>query len=200
MPFTKVTGCTQCCRQICLRQLNCISITKKCALWCRRSDGGPLDWCCRSVVFHTDSTVTQAIINKGCSKTTTTTINKQTKQNPYVNNNNSLLSKVAWACAQINCRISGVHVAGSIYCLPPVPHLLEGKIHELVQLLSCYHRGIQSVIEWNQRMSFCLCRSSGTQPESGAGQRSITVQVAHFSVNTRRTYQADTFAFIFSVL
>ena len=55
-------------------------------------------WRGKSVVFHTDSMVTQAIINKGRSK------------NPYIN---SLLPKVAWECAKINCRISAVHVAGS---------------------------------------------------------------------------------------
>ena len=96
-------------------------------------------WRGRSVVFHTDSTVTQAIINKGRSK------------NPYVN---SLLRKVAWECAKINCRISAVHVAGSINIMADtISRLHEGKINEFVRLLSYYHRGRQPVIEWNQHMS-----------------------------------------------
>ena len=96
-------------------------------------------WRSRSVVFHTDSTVTQAIINKGRSK------------NPYVN---SLLRKLAWECAMINCRISAVHVAGSFNIMADsVSRLHEGKINELVQLLSYYHLGRQPVIERNQHMS-----------------------------------------------
>ena len=90
-------------------------------------------------MFHTDSTVTQAIINKGRFK------------KPYVN---SLLRNVPWECAKITSRISAVHVAGSMSIMvDTVSHLHEGKINELVQLLSCYHRRRQPVIEWNQHMS-----------------------------------------------
>ena len=89
---------------------------------------------------------------------------------------------MAWECAKINCRISAVHVAGSINIMADtVSHLHEGKINEFVQLLSYYHRGRQPVIEWNQHMYksalFFLSVQMQQHPaESGVGQRSITVK------------------------
>ena len=60
-------------------------------------------WHGKTVIVHTDSTVTKSVINKGWSR------------NAYVNR---LLRKMTWSCAKLNCKLKAVHVAGAINILP----------------------------------------------------------------------------------
>lgn len=96
-------------------------------------------WAGKSVVFHTDSTVAKGVINKGRST------------NTYVN---CLLRKMAWECAKTNCNISAVHVAGSVNIMADsISRLHEGKLDQLVDLLSWYHHGRRPAIFWEDHMS-----------------------------------------------
>lgn len=84
-------------------------------------------WRGRHVVVHTDSTVTKAIINKGRTK------------DAYVN---SLLRKMAWECASVNCSVSAVHDSSSVNIMADtISRLHEGKLGMLRQLLANWHRG-----------------------------------------------------------
>lgn len=85
-------------------------------------------WCGQEVIIHTDSTVAKAIINKGRST------------NKYVN---SLLRKMAWECAKVNCKIAAIHVAGSVNIMADtISRLHEPRRREdLVRLLTFWHRG-----------------------------------------------------------
>ena len=101
-------------------------------------------WRGERVIVHTDSIVTKCIINKGRSR------------NAYIN---CLLRKMAWDCAKLNCNISAVHVAGKVNLMADtISRLHEGKISQLVQLLSFYHHGRPPVIVWGCHMSvLALC-------------------------------------------
>jgi hypothetical protein len=85
-------------------------------------------WQGHTVVFHTDSTVTKAVINKGWSK------------NVYIN---SLLRRMAWKCAKLNIRVKAAHVSGSINTMADTISRLHepGRIYDLLQLLSRWHHG-----------------------------------------------------------
>ena len=87
-------------------------------------------WPGKTVIVHTDSTVTKSVINKGWSRNAYMYI--------YVN---CLLRKMAWSCAKLNCKLKAVHVAGAISILPDTIWRLheKGKIHYLIQLLSHWH-------------------------------------------------------------
>ena len=101
-------------------------------------------WRGMHVVFHTDSTVTKGIINKGRST------------NPYVN---SLLRKMAWDCARANCSVSAVHVAGAVNIMADtISRLHEGRAQQLLQLLSNYHHGRTPWVDLASHMSYrALC-------------------------------------------
>ena len=69
-------------------------------------------WHGKTVIVHTDSTVTKSVINKEWSR------------NAYVNR---LLRKMAWSCAKLNCKLKAVHVAGAINILPDSASQLHEK-------------------------------------------------------------------------
>ncbi len=60
-------------------------------------------WHGKTVIVHTDSTVTKSVINKGWSR------------NACVNR---LLLKMAWSCAKLNRELKAVQVAGAVSILP----------------------------------------------------------------------------------
>ena len=97
-------------------------------------------WHGKTVIVHTDSTVTKSVINKGWSR------------NAYVNR---LLRKMAWSCAKLNCKLKAVHVAGAINILPDIISRLheKGKIHYLIQLLSHWHHGTIPLSHLQDHMS-----------------------------------------------
>ena len=104
-------------------------------------------WEGKDVIFHTDSTVTKGIINKGRST------------NEYIN---ALLRKMAWDCAKRNCRIKAVHISGAVNIKADViSRLHEGRLLELLTLLYYYHRNRLPNINLRDHMSkpaFCfLC-------------------------------------------
>ena len=136
---------------ICPRQLNCISITK-------RSGGQTLDHllarqrCC---VSHGHSS--------------------HHRQESLF----SLLRKVAWECAEINCRVSVVHVAESINIIADtVSHLHEGKVSILVQICpSTMEADSRWLIGTSTSLSQCcpfyLCECSSAKPESRTGHSTM---------------------------
>lgn len=97
-------------------------------------------WEGKTVVIHTDSTVTKSVINKGWSR------------NAYIN---SLLRRTAWVCAKLNCKLRAVHVSGAINILPDTLSRLheKGKIHYLIQLLSQWHHGLIPLSHLSDHMS-----------------------------------------------
>lgn len=119
-------------------------------------------WKGKHVVVHTDSTVTKAIINKGRSR------------NSYVN---SLLRKMAWVCAKMNCSVSAVHVAGSVNLFADsISRLHEGRLGMLGQLLTNWYRGRPPAYHMWDHMSlpafaFLLSRC-GPQLEGSTSSRS----------------------------
>ena len=110
-----------------------IAITKAAERWAHLWEGA-------SVVFHTDSMVTLGIINKGRST------------NRYVN---SLLRKMAWTCARLNCNLSAVHVAGAVNIVADtISRLHEGKLGDLLTLLGRYFHGKIPFVRLETHMSF----------------------------------------------
>ena len=96
-------------------------------------------WEGKDVVFHTDSTVTKSIINKGRSTSA------------YVN---CMLRKMAWECAKVNCNVSAVHVAGAINIMADtISRLHAGKAAQLQTLLAWYHHGRLPPVCWRAHMS-----------------------------------------------
>ena len=80
-------------------------------------------WAGRTVVVHTDSTVTKAIINKGRCK------------NQYIND---LLRGMCWQTIVFNFEIRAIHVPGLLNSLPDTISRLHqtGNIEKLGQLLT----------------------------------------------------------------
>jgi hypothetical protein len=80
-------------------------------------------WRDSSVVIHTDSTVTKAILNKGRSR------------HPYVN---KLLRHMFWLCAKYNFSVRAIHIPGRINTIPDTVSRLHerGKCEQLTCLLA----------------------------------------------------------------
>jgi hypothetical protein len=97
-------------------------------------------WRNKTVIFHTDSTVTKAAISKGWTR------------NRLMN---SLLRKMAWICAFHNIKIRAVHVSGCINTMPDTISRLHqpGKTHILLQLLRRWHHGPVPFSRLDQHMS-----------------------------------------------
>ena len=122
-------------------------------------------WHGKTMIIHTDSTVTKSVINKWWSR------------NACVNH---LLRKMAWSCAKLNCKLKAVHLAGAINILPDnISRLHEKeKIHYLVQLLSHWHHGTIPLSHLQDHMSikafqFLVARCG--QPEWAVGPGSGSV-------------------------
>jgi hypothetical protein len=80
-------------------------------------------WSNSSVIVHTDSTVTKAIINKGRSK------------NSYIN---VLLRQMCWLSVKYNFTVRAIHVPGSINTLPDtISRLHEPGKPELLVMDEC---------------------------------------------------------------
>ena len=120
-------------------------------------------WRGKTVIVHTDSTVTKAIINKGRSK------------NVYVN---CLLRKMAWECAKRDCKLIARHVPGSLNIFADtISRLHENNLSKLIQQLCFYHRGTVPAIIMTEHMSqatlqFLLYRSLTNYLERRATARS----------------------------
>lgn len=97
-------------------------------------------WAGKTVIFHTDSTVTKAAINRGWSR------------NSYVN---SLLRTMAWKCAKLNIKIKAVHVPGCLNVIADTISRLHEphKIEFLLQLLRRWHHGTAPFSTLSEHMS-----------------------------------------------
>jgi hypothetical protein len=88
-------------------------------------------WTNSSVIIHTDSTVTKAVLNKGRSK------------NSYIND---LLRHMCWLSVKYNFSVRAIHVPGLINSLPDAISRLHepGKPQALQTLLNNWHhrRGV----------------------------------------------------------
>ena len=85
-------------------------------------------WAGRTVVVHTDSAVTKAILNKGRSK------------NAFIND---VLRALCWRSVTFDFELRAIHVPGSLIGIPDV----ISRLHEtrqperLARLLSYWHHG-----------------------------------------------------------
>jgi hypothetical protein len=85
-------------------------------------------WQGKTVIFHTDNTVTKAVVNRGWSR------------NRYIN---TLLRRMAWICAKAHIRVKAIHVPGSINTVADTISRLHEpeRIYDLMQLLRRWHHG-----------------------------------------------------------
>ncbi len=82
----------------------------------------------RTVVVHTDSAVTKAILDKGRSK------------NAFIND---VLRAVSWRSVTFDFELRAIHVPGSLTGIPDVISRLHetGQLERLARLLSYWHHG-----------------------------------------------------------
>ena len=88
-------------------------------------------WHGKTVVVHTDSTVTKSVINRGRSK---------------CNLVNRHLRKMFWTCAKYNCSVFAVSVSGSINLFADTVSRLheKGKQEYLTRLLGNWSTSLRS--------------------------------------------------------
>ncbi|KAK7464563.1 hypothetical protein BaRGS_00037873 [Batillaria attramentaria] len=112
-------------------------------------------WCGKSVIVHTDSTVTKSIINKGRSR------------NPYIN---CLLRKMAWECVRRNCDVSAVHVSGSVNVVADTisrdePSLREQLLREVADYRSrAFAENTKKTYQTHLRSYLQFCEAMNIQP------------------------------------
>jgi hypothetical protein len=96
-------------------------------------------WTNSTVIIHTDSTVTKAVLNKGRSR------------NSYIND---LLRDMCWLSVKFNFTVRAIHVPGLINSLPDAISRLHepGKPQVLHRLLNNWHHGM-TLCELNDHMS-----------------------------------------------
>ena len=137
-------------------------------------------WHGKTVIIHTDSTVTKSVINKWWSR------------NACVNH---LLRKMAWSCAKLNCKLKAVHVAGAMNILPDTISRLHEK-ERSITWLNCSATGT-TVLSHNHtcRTPFPLKLFNTWLPGAAAtlskqlDQEVALNRGAAFSDNTKKTYQ-----------
>ena len=97
-------------------------------------------WQNSSVVIHTDSTVTKAIINKGRSK------------NSYIN---TWLRRMCWLAVQYNFVVRAIHVPGVLNSIPDAISRLHerGKPEKLLSLLTNWKHGKPPQLMWCRHMT-----------------------------------------------
>ena len=104
-----------------------INYKEVCAVASAVSRWAPM-WAGRTVVVHTDSAVTKAILNKGRSK------------NAYIND---VLRLICWKAISYDFEIRAIHVPGSLNCIPDAISRLHesGQKQRLAALLANWHHG-----------------------------------------------------------
>lgn len=98
-------------------------------------------WRDSTVIMHTDSTVTKAILNKGRSK------------HPLIN---SMLRRMFWQCVMYNFTVRAIHVPGSINIIPDTISRMHepGKGEHFCTLLSNWsHSPVSYFWDVNGHMS-----------------------------------------------
>lgn len=102
-----------------------------------------------SVIIHTDSTVTKAIINKGRSK------------NKFIN---ACLRNLFWLSVRFNFTIRAIHVPGQVNILPDTVSRLHepNKLHQLRTLIAQWHHSSHQTLclpfHMSQSSAVFLCR------------------------------------------
>ena len=115
-PFGKGNGHTLCSNATCLQQPVSTSTATKYVLWFAQWKTGHIQsWHGKTVIVHTDSTMTKCVINK------------EWLRNAYVNR---LLRKMAWSCPKLKCKLKAVHVAGAINIFPDI----ISRLHQITFL------------------------------------------------------------------
>lgn len=121
-----------------------INYKEVCAVVMAVSNWLPM-WQRKTVIVHTDSVVTQCIINRGWCK------------NRYVN---ILLRQMAFQCARLNCVLKAVHVPGTLNIMADTISRLHepNKINLFLQLISRWFHGPppSSQIQHHMSMSALL--------------------------------------------
>ena len=105
-------------------------------------------WAGRTVVVHTDSAVTKAILDKGRSK------------NAFIND---VLRAVSWRSVTFDFELRAIHVPGSLIGIPDVISRLHetGQLERLARLLSYWHHGrpppalIVAYMSWPSYLFLC---------------------------------------------
>ncbi|KAK7490569.1 hypothetical protein BaRGS_00018172 [Batillaria attramentaria] len=98
-------------------------------------------WADSTVIVHTDSTVTKAILNRGRSR------------HPFIN---LLLRQMFWLCVKYNFTVRAIHVPGLLNTFPDTVSRLHerGKCKQLAILLAYWsHSAVSASLDVSGHMS-----------------------------------------------